>query len=86
MWQICHSRLHRQGFALGFEVEGTAPIAAGAPIAHDARPAAGAVTSAIADPDRGVTLALGYLHRTVSEPGGTVTIDGRRAQVHELPW
>ena len=33
----------------------------------------------------GTTLALGYLHRTCWEPGGTVEIDGRAATVYELP-
>ena len=48
-------------------------------------PGAGEVTSAISGGD-GTTLALGYLHRTVWDVGGTVTVDGRSATVRELPW
>ena len=83
-------RVHAQGNAAralrGFEIEGSEPIAVGTVIAHATRDTAGTVTSAVADPDRGTVLALGYLHRTVSDPGGTVTIAGRTARVHELPW
>jgi len=82
-------RVHAQGNAAralrGFAIEGTAPIARGAVIAHPAKAQAGTVTSAI-DAGDGTTLAIGYLHRSCWEPGGTVEIDGRRATVHELPW
>jgi folate-binding protein YgfZ len=82
-------RVHAQGNAAralrGFVVDGDAPLARGAPIVHPARERAGAVTSAVAAGD-GTTLALGYLHRTVWEPGAAVTIDGRRAIVKELPF
>jgi folate-binding protein YgfZ len=81
-------RVHAKGNAArvlrGLQIDGTAPIAHGAVIAHPARPQAGAITSAIADGD--VTLALGYLHRTCWEVGGTVSVDGRAALVRELPW
>ena len=81
-------RVHAQGNAAralrGLAIEGGAPIAAGEVIAHPARPNAGAVTSAIADGD--TTLALGYLHRTCWDVGGEVTVAGRRAVVHDLPW
>lgn len=82
-------RVHAQGNAArtlrGLVVEGDAPIAAGAKIAHASKENAGAVTSSVAAGD-GTTLALGYLHRTVWDVGGTVTIDGRTATVRELPW
>src|SRR5207302_1868108 len=82
-------RVHAQGNAArmlrGLAIAGDAPIATGATIKHPARENAGAVTSAIAAGD-GSTIALGYLHRTCWDVGGTVEIDGRRATVHELPW
>jgi tRNA-modifying protein YgfZ len=78
-------RVHAQGNAAralrGLMIEGTASIAAGTALAA---PAKGVVTSAIADGD--ATRALGYLHRSCWEPGGTVEVDGRRGTVHELPW
>ncbi len=81
-------RVHSQGNSAkalrGFTVEGDAPIAAGAPIKHAAKDNAGTVTSSVIDGS--TTLALGYLHRTVWEPGGSVEIAGRKATVHELPW
>jgi tRNA-modifying protein YgfZ len=80
-------RVHAQGNAAralrGFVVEGTAPLATGAAIKHPAKDNAGAITSAIASGDH--TLALGYLHRTCWEPGGTVDIGGRAGVIHELP-
>jgi hypothetical protein len=82
-------RVHAQGNAAralrGLVIDGATPVARGAVIVHPAKPQAGAVTSAI-DAGDGTTLAIGYLHRTCWEPGGTVEIDGRRATVHELPW
>ena len=81
-------RVHAQGNSArllrGFAIEGSAPVGAGAGIKHAQKDNAGAVTSSFADAD-GV-IALGYLHRTVWEPGGVVEIDGRRATVYELPW
>jgi folate-binding protein YgfZ len=78
-------RVHAQGNAAhalrGLRIEGEAPIAPGQKL--DA-PAKGEVTSSIAD--GGAVRALAYLHRTCWEPGGTVTVAGRRATVHELPW
>lgn len=82
-------RVHAQGNSAktlrGLVVEGDAPIAAGAQIKHANKENAGQVTSSIAAGD-GTTLALGYLHRTVWDVGGTVSIDGRTATVRELPW
>ena len=81
-------RVHSQGNAArmlrGLVIEGSGEVELGAPIRHAAKENAGAITSAIADGD--TTLALGYLHRTTWEPGGTVEVGGRRATVHELPW
>ena len=78
-------RVHAQGNAArmlrGLTIEGTAPIATGTTLTA---PAKGSVTSSIIDGDS--TRALGFLHRTCWEPGGTIEIAGRKATVHELPW
>jgi len=78
-------RVHAQGNAAralrGLLVEGAAPIAGGTALTA---PAKGSVTSSVVDGD--TTRALGFLHRTCWEPGGTVEIDGRKATVFELPW
>jgi len=78
-------RVHAQGNAAralrGLAIEGTAPVAPGTALAA---PAKGVVTSSVADGDG--LRALGYLHRTCWEPGGTVEVDGRKATVYELPW
>ena len=80
-------RVHAQGNAAralrGLVIAGEASI--GAVIKHPAKDHAGTVTSAVAAGD-GTTLALGYLHRTAWEVGGTVEIAGHKAMVHELPW
>jgi hypothetical protein len=65
----------------GLAIEGAAPVASGTALTA---PAKGAVTSSIADGD--ATHALAYLHRSCWEPGSTVEVGGRKAQVHELPW
>jgi folate-binding protein YgfZ len=82
-------RVHAQGNSAkvlrGFEIDGDAPIASGANIRHEAKDNAGKITSSIANGD-GMTVAIGYLHRTVWDVGGTVEIDGRKATVRELPW
>jgi folate-binding protein YgfZ len=78
-------RVHAQGNAArmlrGLAIEGSGPIAGGTALAA---PAKGSVTSSIADGE--MTRALAFLHRTCWEPGGTVEVDGRKAQVYELPW
>ena len=80
-------RVHAQGNAAralrGLVVAG--PVARGAKIVHPAKDNAGSVTSAVAGDD-GKTWALGYLHRTCWDVGGTVTIDGHAAEVRALPW
>jgi folate-binding protein YgfZ len=82
-------RVHAQGNAArtlrGLAVEGDEPLASRTAIDHPAKSGAGVVTSAVGSGD-GATLALGYLHRTAWQPGDTVTIAGRRAIIHELPW
>jgi len=82
-------RVHAQGTSArvlrGFVIEGDAPVARGTQIKHANKDKAGEVTSAIAAGD-GTTIALGYLHRSVWDVGGTVEIAGRKATVRELPW
>lgn len=91
-------RVHAQGntarMLRGFAIAGDAPVAPGAVISHASKAKAGVITSAVRDGAEGSRwLALGYLHRSVwSEAGGeptpppTVTIDGRSAEVHALPF
>lgn len=82
-------RVHAQGNAAralrGLVVEGDAPLAKGATIKHPNKDKAGEVTSSVPAGD-GTTLALGYLHRTAWDVGGTCEIEGRTATIHELPW
>jgi folate-binding Fe-S cluster repair protein YgfZ len=57
----------------------------GTAVAHPAKAAAGVVTSSTTSPRLG-PIALAYLHRATWEVGGEVTVDGRPARVHALPW
>lgn len=81
-------RVHAQGTSAkilrGLVIEGDAPLPADAKIVHAQKENAGVVTSSVIE--GGSTIALGYLHRTVWEPGGRVEIAGRPAAVYELPW
>jgi folate-binding protein YgfZ len=78
-------RVHAQGNSArmlrGLVVEGA--IEVGATIKHPSKDNAGVVTSAVGD--GATTLALGYLHRTTWDVGGTVEITGHKATVFELP-
>jgi tRNA-modifying protein YgfZ len=82
-------RVHAQGNSAralrGFVIEGDAPLPSGTAIKHANKDKAGEITSSIAAGD-GTTIALGYLHRTVWDVGGTVTVEGRSGTVRELPW
>lgn len=82
-------RVHAQGQSArvlrGLRLEGDGPVEPGAAIRHPAKDKAGAVTSSVVSPRLG-PIALGYLHRSTWEVGGTVEVLGRRATVHELPW
>ena len=55
----------------------------GTAISSDGR-AVGEITSVALDAERGVTVALGTVHRRV-EPAATVQVDGRDARVHPTP-
>jgi folate-binding protein YgfZ len=81
-------RVHARGQAArtlrGLVIDGDGPVASGTVVVHPARADAGAVTSSAVSPRRGA-IAMAYLHRTAWEVGAEVTVDGRRAQVVELP-
>lgn len=69
----------------GLAVQGAGPVAPGATIVHPDRAQAGTVTSAVEHPELG-SIALGYVHRTVNQPGTSVAVDGRPATLVELPF
>ena len=81
-------RVHAQGNSArilrGLVIEGDGPLPAEAKIQHAQKDNAGVVTSSVVEGS--TTIALGYLHRTVWDPGGSVVIAGRTATVYELPW
>jgi folate-binding protein YgfZ len=60
-----------------------APVAAGAAITHEGKDA-GRVTTAALSPRLG-PIAMGYVHRSASEPGTAVEVDGTRGQIAPLP-
>jgi tRNA-modifying protein YgfZ len=66
-------------------LSGEGPLAPGARIRHPAREDAGQVTSSAVSPAHG-PIALGFLHRQVWDPGGQVEVEGRAAEVVELPF
>jgi folate-binding protein YgfZ len=81
-------RVHAQGAAAqtlrGLVIDGDGPVEAGALVVHVDRDKPCTVTSAAVSPRHG-SIALAYLHKTVWQPGGEVTVAGRRAVVRELP-
>jgi tRNA-modifying protein YgfZ len=83
-------RVHSQGNTArtlrGLTIAGDEPIAIGESIRHPAKDRAGVVTSVARNGADGSWVALGYLHRTTWDVGQTVTIAGRRAEVHALPF
>lgn len=81
-------RVRSQGNAAralrGLRLADGAEVAPGAVVAHASRPNAGTVTSVGRSAAFG-HVALAYLHRTVFEVGGTVTVGGAPATVTALP-
>jgi folate-binding protein YgfZ len=72
---------------VGLVVEGETPAAAGAKLAAPSKPEAGFVTSSARSRRLGKTLALGYVHRTLWDPGTQLVLDdGRTATVAALPF
>jgi folate-binding protein YgfZ len=83
-------RVHAQGQSARIlrglrMLDGELAVAPGATIVAADKPNAGTITSSTVSPRLG-PVALGYLHRSAWAVGTEVTIDGRRASVHELPW
>jgi aminomethyltransferase len=71
---------------VGLVVDGEPP-AAGTKLSAPSKPDAGWVTSSARSRRLGKTLALGYVHRTLWEPGTALTLaDGRAATVSALPF
>jgi folate-binding protein YgfZ len=72
---------------VGLVLDGDAPAAAGAKLSAPTRPEAGFVTSSVRSRRLGKTIALGYVHRTLWDPGTRLTLaDGRAATVAALPF
>jgi folate-binding protein YgfZ len=72
---------------VGLILDGDAPAAAGAKLSAPTRPEAGFVTSSVRSRRLGKTIALGYVHRTLWDPGTRLTLtDGRTATVAALPF
>jgi folate-binding protein YgfZ len=75
---------------VGLVLDGERPAARGAKLSAATRPEAGVVTSSVWSPRLARAIALGYLHRTLWEPGTPLTVhepDGERgAQVVALPF
>lgn len=69
----------------GLRVAGEGAVSAGAPLQHPERDPAGTVTSAVVSPDFG-SIALAYVHRSLWSPGTEVTVEGRSAELIELPF
>ena len=65
--------------------DGDGPVQRGARIHHPDRDDAGHLTSSAVSPAFG-PIGLGFLHRSVWEPGGQVQVAGRRATVVEPPF
>jgi folate-binding protein YgfZ len=72
-----------RGIVLTGEGGPSAAVVPGAEILADGKPS-GVVTSAAWSPGMGATVALGYVHRSVTE-SSTVTVDGLSAEVRSLP-
>jgi folate-binding protein YgfZ len=63
------------------------PAAAGTKLSSPSKPEAGWITSSAHSRRLGKTLALGYVHRTLWDPGTQLTVaDGRTATVAALPF
>jgi len=69
----------------GLRVSGPDPVRPGAALRHPERDRAGVVTSSVVSPDFG-SIALAYVHRSVWEPGAGVEVEGRSAELVELPF
>ena len=72
---------------VGLVLDGTEPAAAGTKLSSPSKAEAGVITSSARSRRLGQTLALGYVHRTLWDPGSQLTVaDGRTATVAALPF
>jgi aminomethyltransferase len=72
---------------VGLVLDGDAPADAGAKLSSASKPEAGWITSSARSRRLGKTIALGYVHRTLWDPGTQLTLDGgRTATVAALPF
>jgi folate-binding protein YgfZ len=72
---------------VGLVLDGDAPADAGAKLSSASKPEAGWITSSARSRRLGKTIALGYVHRTLWDPGTRLTTaDGRTATVAALPF
>jgi folate-binding protein YgfZ len=72
---------------VGLLIDGEAPAASGAKLSSPEKPEAGWVTSSVRSRRLAQTIALGYVHRTLWDPGTRLTLDdGRTATVTALPF
>ena len=80
-----NTRGHANRALRGLRVSGAGAVSAGATVSHPERENAGKVTSAVVSPAFG-SIALGYVHRNVWEPGTEVEVERRAAVLVELPF
>jgi folate-binding protein YgfZ len=72
---------------VGLVLDGDAPAAPGAKLSSPTRAEAGWVTSSVHSRRLGRPIALGYVHRTLWDPGTQLQLaDGRTATVTALPF
>jgi folate-binding protein YgfZ len=81
---MARDRGHANRALLGLQIEGAAPVAAGAKVTQGEQEV-GQVTSSVASPLVGSAIALAYLKRGSQEPGTPVEVEGRHATVAKLP-
>jgi folate-binding protein YgfZ len=83
------ARGHINRKLVGLKLEGAAPVAAGAKLSGAGRDDAGHVTSPVVSPRLG-SIALGYVHRTLWDPGTRLVVHDpagdRHAEVSALPF
>ena len=80
-----HARGHANKRLIGLFLGGEGPAVAGTVLAHPTRATAGTITSSLVSPTFG-PIALGYLHKSVWDPGTILDAGGRPATVSPLPF
>ena len=83
------ARGHINRKLMGLTLSGEGPAARGSKLSHPSREDAGLITSSVVSPGFG-PIALGYVHRTVWQPGTVLTVHdaagAREATVDALPF